>query len=371
MQRQLFFLSATPLQMQSDDLFNQLSLLRPDLFQTKSFFENMSEPNPFINKAIAHIRSSHTNWHQQAFKEISNVLKTNWRASFIQDDPSYQDVVQTLQSGMELSAQEKMKLLEQVESLHTLSEFINRTRRKDISELITMREPVTVGIQMSKEAMNLFQQIALSYQEDILREYNTRTVGLLMPNFQRRLASCTTNFQTGYQEDLEQEDSLANLTKLKISLSNQTLTLIQNLHATGIDKEKYQQLQQVIQEKQTTSNPRLIIFTSFRHTIAFLAQQLQKSKWKFAEIHGGIDDEERQRLTAQFKKGKIAILLMSDVGCEGLDFQCADCIVNYDIPWNPATIIQRIGRIDRYGQQSEKIAIYNMIMQGTVDERVL
>ena len=64
------------------------------------------------------------------------------------------------------------------------------------------------------------------------------------------------------------------------------------------------------------------------------------------------------------------MLLSSEVGCEGLDYQFCDCLVNYDIPWNPMRIEQRIGRIDRFGQQSDKVHIYNFITPDTVEERV-
>ena len=53
--------------------------------------------------------------------------------------------------------------------------------------------------------------------------------------------------------------------------------------------------------------------------------------------------------------------------CEGLDYQFCDCMVNYDLPWNPMKVEQRIGRIDRNGQTSESVAIYNMVTPGTVD----
>ncbi|MBU2610984.1 MAG: helicase, partial [Chloroflexi bacterium] len=61
------------------------------------------------------------------------------------------------------------------------------------------------------------------------------------------------------------------------------------------------------------------------------------------------------------------LLLFSEIGCEGLDYQFCDCIVNYDLPWNPMRVEQRIGRIDRVGQKSESIAIVNLITPGTVD----
>ena len=64
------------------------------------------------------------------------------------------------------------------------------------------------------------------------------------------------------------------------------------------------------------------------------------------------------------------MLLFSDVGCEGLDYQFCDTMINYDLPWNPMKIEQRIGRIDRFGQQSEAVEIYNMVVQGTIDASI-
>ena len=66
----------------------------------------------------------------------------------------------------------------------------------------------------------------------------------------------------------------------------------------------------------------------------------------------------------------IDVLLSSEVGCEGLDYQFCDALVNYDLPWNPMRVEQRIGRIDRYGQKSETVVIYNFITPGTVDAEI-
>lgn len=59
--------------------------------------------------------------------------------------------------------------------------------------------------------------------------------------------------------------------------------------------------------------------------------------------------------------------ISSEVGCEGLDCQSCDCLINYDLPWNPMRIEQRIGRIDRYGQESETVGIIYLSTSGTID----
>jgi ATP-dependent helicase HepA len=118
-----------------------------------------------------------------------------------------------------------------------------------------------------------------------------------------------------------------------------------------------------------------MLFSSFRHTLAYLYTALQRSGCRVGLIHGGVDDASRVTLRARFEKQKDApealdVLLFSEVGCEGLDYQFCDCMVNYDIPWNPMRIDQRIGRIDRWGQASEAVAIYNLITPGTIDANI-
>jgi hypothetical protein len=92
-------------------------------------------------------------------------------------------------------------------------------------------------------------------------------------------------------------------------------------------------------------------------------------------IQGDIPDEIRRELRNRFSLPKeypqaLDILLSSEVGCEGLDYQFCDGLVNYDLPWNPMRVEQRIGRIDRYGQKSETVMIYNFITPGTVDAEI-
>jgi len=106
--------------------------------------------------------------------------------------------------------------------------------------------------------------------------------------------------------------------------------------------------------------------------LRYLLQHLTAHNIRVGLIHGDVPDEERTTLRERFSRPKgdpdaLDVLLSSEVGCEGLDFQFCDCLVNYDLPWNPMRVEQRIGRLDRYGQQSETVAIYNIVTPGTVD----
>ncbi|MBK6756535.1 MAG: SWF/SNF helicase family protein [Moraxellaceae bacterium] len=97
-----------------------------------------------------------------------------------------------------------------------------------------------------------------------------------------------------------------------------------------------------------------------------MAKNISHLNVRYGVIHGGVADDERYNLRHRFALPKdnpdaLDLILSSEVGCEGLDFQFCDMLVNYDLPWNPMRIEQRIGRIDRYGQKSETVAIVNFI----------
>ena len=138
------------------------------------------------------------------------------------------------------------------------------------------------------------------------------------------------------------------------------------------DDPKFDRMLEVIQEKQTTDNNRVIIFSSFRHTLSYLRKKLTAQGIRVGQVDGSVPDEERYKLRQRFLLDRdnvnaVDVLLFSEVGCEGLDYQFCDTMINYDLPWNPMRIEQRIGRIDRRGQKSDTVKIYNMITQGTID----
>ena len=89
-------------------------------------------------------------------------------------------------------------------------------------------------------------------------------------------------------------------------------------------------------------------------------------------IHGDVKPDERARRIAAFRDSATTrVLLTTEVGSEGLDFQFCDTMFNYDLPWNPMRVEQRIGRIDRYGQTAKRIRIYSFFLRGTIEERIL
>ena len=118
-----------------------------------------------------------------------------------------------------------------------------------------------------------------------------------------------------------------------------------------------------------------MLFSTFRHTLNYLRKRLSSIGYRVEQVDGSVKDEVRYALKSRFELPKeepdaIDILLFTEVGSEGLDYQFCNMMINYDLPWNPMRIEQRIGRIDRRGQQSEAVNIYNIITEDTVDAEI-
>ena len=114
------------------------------------------------------------------------------------------------------------------------------------------------------------------------------------------------------------------------------------------------------------------MFAFYRNTLSYLKERLEKDGIKSFLIQGGMKREEKSEILANFKnKQNVSILLSSEVGSEGIDLQFCRFIINYDLPWNPMKVEQRIGRLDRLNQKHETISIVNYSIQDTIEQYIL
>jgi len=116
---------------------------------------------------------------------------------------------------------------------------------------------------------------------------------------------------------------------------------------------------------------RFIIFTQYLETLAFLREELGRiyGVQKIALIRGGPLDEKIAAIEQFWKEDGASFLICTSAGGEGINLQVGRILFNYDLPWNPMAVEQRIGRIHRYGQQ-ETVQVYNLIARDTVEERI-
>ncbi|HSP78520.1 MAG TPA: SNF2-related protein [Myxococcaceae bacterium] len=113
----------------------------------------------------------------------------------------------------------------------------------------------------------------------------------------------------------------------------------------------------------------VLVFSRYRETLAYVEAVLEEAGVPRVVVHGGLSAAQKQEAFARFRAGA-PVLLATDVGSEGHNLQSCHLLVNFDLPWNPMVIEQRIGRLHRFGQ-TEEVRVYNLCARGTAEDRVL
>lgn len=379
------FLTATPLQNSNNDLYTLLNLLRPDVVIDKDTFNTMSEPNTHINNLLRIIRNQQEDWQEEGKREITGILESTWGRNVIQHNPNFEKIYDYLEKES-VAREEKVEILSMIEGLHSFNSLINRTRRRDIEDFcirrtITLKVPFNTPQRDLYDAMMEFEGTALSMI------HGSRSVRFMMCTIMRQAASCiyalapfmndiVSKRLAQIQEDGEMYEYDYDLNGDEENSLYELADEIEKISASLPPSDpKLDKMFEVIEQKQTEKNNRVIIFSSFRHTLSYLKKNLQSKGIRVGQVDGSVSDDERYTMRQRFlldsdDKNAIDVLLFSEVGCEGLDYQFCDTMINYDLPWNPMRIEQRIGRIDRRGQKSDTVKIYNMIIEDTIDAAI-
>lgn len=378
----VIMLTATPLQTGDHDLYTLLNVLRPDIVIDEKTFQMMSTPNEYISRCVHAARSADENWQENAIEELTQVRRTQWGDRVIAANPLYTNILTQLRRP-NLSREDRVQLISDIESLHSFSTMINRTRRRDIQDFC-VRHTVTVETEFTDYQRKLHDEL-ISFEASTLEAlHGARSVPFMISTIRRQAASCIFGlaphirdimehrFQT-MNDDPELEfndlDLDSDSSAVFVQMARHLLDMADSLPESD---PKFDQTYQIILQKQACENNKIMLFSTFRHTLAYLKQKLRSKGLRVEQVDGSVKDEQRYELKSRFELGRenpdaIDVLLFTEVGSEGLDYQFCDTMINYDLPWNPMRIEQRIGRIDRRGQKSEAVNIYNIITEGTVD----
>ena len=151
--------------------------------------------------------------------------------------------------------------------------------------------------------------------------------------------------------------------------------LAEKVHQAGTDS-KYEKLRDLLTAPEY-ANEKFIVFTEHRDTLTFLVRSLEGMGYtgQVAQIHGGMDYPEREEQVEHFRtpasQGGARFLIATDAAGEGINLQFCWIMINYDIPWNPARLEQRMGRIHRYLQKHDPVVILNLVAPKTREGKVL
>lgn len=379
--RHKVYLSATPLHTHSENLRTLLRRLDPDTFSDAHGFQDIlraNEPLVALRRALLGGAASRVDLLGHVDSALSLPL--------LQGSNSLAALRASIATAEDLSNPRlRAELAYQSERANLLSSIVNRTRKKDVETHPVEREVNTVRVPLTPEERAFYEEVTAL----VLRYASERgiTAGFLTVMPQRRSASCIAATCERLQlanppEDSDevspdapwiQEDEPAVVTQggPLIQYLREKLTGRHRLDRLREHDSKFQRLLAALQEY-WRQNPggKMVLFAYFKPTLYYLAERLRENGIPSIMLTGD-EPGDRQDIVDRFSQPDSApILLSSEVGGEGLDMPFACALVNYDLPWNPMVVEQRIGRIHRIGQEAERIVVINLICEDTVDERI-
>lgn len=366
------FLSATPINLRANDLRAILKLIDPETFEREWLFDVLQAENAPMIAAWEAARDPRTSMGDliKLVDELpeGQVLKTGGRLKRLRHE---------LAQGMDDTPANRVAVAARIEEMSLLGSLINRTRRRDVAEFRVERRPQAPRWEMSDTERDFYDAATQRIEEyAYTHDINER---FLLAQTQRFLASSLPSAYRHWGErsgslELDEEEDDRPPAKVPGPLIQALGEICYDpaiLKGLEDSDTKFARLVEWLgRVRGADGDQRIIVFSSFRRTISYLARRLQAAGFGVMELHGGIKDD-RQATIARFADSPGGtILLTSEVGGEGLDLQFCRILFNWDLPWNPMKVEQRIGRIDRIGQRSPSIEIINLIAADTIEEQV-
>ncbi len=294
-------------------------------------------------------------------------------------------------------------------------------------KIFTKRIPHTVEFQLDGAEFDLYRDVTRFVKRQSAKaaaqgdDPRARAVGFLMSLYQRRLASSTyairhslekraSRLEEGLKRaqelakaappalpDADELEEMEESERERLEETLEAITLASNAQqvyeeieelkrlagqARAVEESgaeaKLSKLKELLQKEGFFDHhdKRLLIFTEFKDTLDYLVERLRSWGFRVGFIHGGMKpgsrDEPGTRLHAeqQFREGAVQVLVATEAAGEGINLQVCNILFNYDIPWNPNRLEQRMGRIHRYGQRKDCL-IFNFVATNTIEGRVL
>jgi len=358
------FLTATPVMISTENLYNLLHLLDNTRYYNYQIFDNrLQENRPFVD-ALTDLN------HHVALPTIAKTLDeaeivTRFFSDEVEiyssittvgkvfaEDKMYQEIQRMLHGEDNMKNRARLQYL--ISSMSMITSVFSRTRKREVTTDLSQaeRKPHMRKVVLTENEREEFDNVIEEYIDD-------------------------NSYTDDWGEEVLTTGGALGLVQKKRQVASSVYAYLnseQSLDA-GIDEyedyedAKFEELIRIIDEVFKHGTKKIVIFALFRRTLKYLQIRFKKRGYGTLMIHGMI--ENRADVLDEFKNNpKAHILLSSEVGSEGLDMQFCNSMVNYDLPWNPMVVEQRIGRIDRFGQQSPTVNIYNIIVADSIQEDI-
>ena len=382
----ILLLSATPIQTSQSDLQSLLRLIDPAEFRTTSLddLDALLEPNRYINASLARLSRPEPDLAEVA-SQMRGALDTRHGASFGRNEV-FMSWLRRLEDLHELTPEATVHLRRDLQSMHTLAPYYTRTRKREVEETAERRAQV-VRVPLSA-AEQEFYNAWVGFLIERARALNPDANPGWTISMYERMAASSLQAAHGRLDDLiadlpfgddyegadpEGSDG-GNGRREPVPSLERAIERVQaaaaDLPAQDTKLERFIELiSQLLADK---PDRKMIVFTFFKSTLRYLKSRLRDAGVASASVWGEDSPDQRADIIEDFKESaELHVLLSTEVGSEGLDFQFCDTIVNYDLPWNPMRVEQRIGRIDRFGQREPRIVVASFFAEETIDTRIL
>lgn len=372
-------LSATPIHLRSEDLYQLVNIIDPDTFNNVGAFQEVLS----ANQPLVTLRQKILAGGVDA-QSVRDELDRASRHRLLTNNRQLKSVRAALPDSGPLRDQAlRAELAQRVETANLLGHVITRTRKRDVHEWRVRREIHAEEVVLSEPERRFYDAVT-----ETVRQYAMLSgahEGFLQVTPQRQVSSSMpaalrdwqqSGGPAGGEEEVEgfdiefgEEQSRDLPGPLRTAIM-QVADELADLDELWELDSKYRGLRRrLVAFFESNPNEKVVLFSYFRPTLDYLSERLREDGVANLVLKGGIDSKDSVLAEFRDSSGPL-VLLSSEVGAEGLDLQFAWALINYDLPWNPMRIEQRIGRIDRLGQQSPKVAVWNVFCADTIDSRI-
>lgn len=366
----LVLLSATPVHNRSDDLHSLLRLLDPQTFSSRFNFADILRANEPLVRARDLVFSDRRN-----AAGIRALLEQAARDPLLQGNRQLEVLLsQPIDEGSLASPSFRTNLAYRLETVNQLAHVVTRTRKRDVKEWRVVREPHAPAIEMNALERRFYDAVT-----EVVHTYAQKSATnalFLLATPQRQMTSCMAAALRGWRaklEDLPEDVEDGDRDELIGPLIETLATRLREFDPDELERndEKYRKFYDVLRDHlRKLPSEKIVVFSSFRGTLEYLHRRLKEAGLTSIVMMGGQVETKQEILEAYSDPKGPSILLSSEVGAEGIDLQFSSVMVNYDLPWNPMRLEQRIGRIDRHGQLSRVVHIINLLQKDTIDDRL-
>ena len=370
--RAAVFLTATPLQTHLRDIVHLMEVLGVDVAEDPALLEEQLHWDMQLNDWIGLVRRRPPGWRLEADRALHR-LETSGGYS----RPGWRRFRQLVAGSDMEDMRQRMVVVDSARDLQALSPYMTRTLRSEVDEHRPTREAATRIVTFTTEEKALYDEVYRICLDRALAQGTPPGFATQMP--ERRTASCVPAVASeilSYANEDEDDEHEARFTVSEVS------ALEPLAHATlrSPDRKLDALVAMLTQAFGELGADRIMIFSTFRGTLRYLAEKLRERGYSLELMYGPTPardedcrrgEKSRERVALEFRRGEFQILLASEVAGEGLDFEHCHVVINYDLPWNPMRVEQRIGRCDRIGQTSDKVHVHSLASEGTIESRIL